>query len=238
MKKKYKDLLSKVFSILGEETSTRAVSVRLKALLDTQDYLNVREKAYIYKHFRNLSRVGDPEYYKFNTVILEATKVMNKVERNNTARAKKKIIKDTLKNNREQRLPVLFYLCSYHEKCAEDHKAYQGKLYVDRYWKSTLEQYPDLWWLVEPVQAYIRNHDLMTIQEATSSKPYLITRPNCKHFFIPIDIWTVLTSSLPAIKREHPESVQGTGNKSHRQYRKEYYKLRDRLRRNRDKEKD
>ena len=238
MKKQNKDLLIKVFSILGKETSVRAVSVHLKALLERQDYLNSREKAYLYRYFTDLARIGDPEYYKRNTVLAEATKVMNQVERNNTARTKKKIIKDTLRDNREQRLPVLFYLCSYHEKCALDHKEFQGKLYVDRFWKSSLEKYPDLWWLVEPVQSYIRNHDIMTIQEVTNSKPYLITRPYCKHFFTPIDIWTVLTSSLSAIKREHPESVQGTGKKSPRKYREEYYELREKIRNEIDKEKD
>ena len=231
MKKQNKDLLIKVFSVLGDtETNIRAKNEKVKLLLQEDTVLDNKEKSILFKYFKNLSRFATPDYLARNLTIQEATKAVNRAERASTARRKNRIIKETLRENRNQRLPVVFYLCSYHEKCAEDHKAFQGKLYVDRYWRSAVQQYQDLWWLLEPIEAYIRNHNILTMQEVVGDKPYLTTRPHCKHFFIPVDVWTVLTSSVQAIKREHPEAVQGTGKKSHRQYRRDYYNLRDNIR--------
>lgn len=231
MKKQNKDLLIKVFSVFGdEELGYRARIQKMKELLMKNDVLDNKEKSFLFKYFQNLAKVSTPDYLKRNYIIQDATKAVNRAERASTARRKNKLIKETLRENRSQRLPIIFYLCSYHEKCAEDHKAYQGKLYVDRYWRSSLEQYQDLWWLIQPVEAYIKNHSVMTMQEVIGDKPYLTTRPYCKHFFTPVDVWTVLTSSVQAIKREHPESVSGTGKKSFRQYRQDYYKLRENIR--------
>lgn len=230
MKNQNKDLLIKVFSVLGDNTGVRAKTERVKTLLQKDTALDNKEKSILFKYFKELARVGTPDYLSRNYVIQEATKFVNRAERASAARRKNKIIKETLRENRSQRLPILFYLCSYHEKCAEDHKDYQGRLYIDRYWRSALEQYKELWWLIEPIEAYIKNHRTLTMQEVVGDKPFLTTRPYCKHFFIPVDIWTVLTSSVSAIKREHPEAVQGTGKKSYRQYRRDYYKLRDNIR--------
>ena len=231
MKKQNKDLLIKVFSVFGdEELGYRARIQRMKELLMKNDVLDNKEKSFLFKYFQNLAKVSTPDYLKRNYIIQDATKAVNRAERASTARRKNNMIKNTLRENRNQRLPVIFYLCSYHEKCAEDHKAYQGKIYVDRYWRSSLEQYKDLWWLIEPVEAYVKNHDVMTMQEVIGNKPYITTRPYCKHFFLPVDVWTVLTSSVQSIKREHPESVSGTGKKSFRQYRQDYYKLREDIR--------
>lgn len=230
MKKQNKDLLIKVFSVLGDNTGVRAKTEKVKLLLQKDTALDNKEKSILFKYFKELSRVGTPEYLSRNLVIQEATKMVNRAERASTARRKNRIIKETLRDNRNQRLPVIFYLCSYHEKAALDHKDYQGKLYVDRYWRSAVLQYSELSWLEAPIDAYIKNHKILTMQEVVGDKPYLTTRPYCKHFFIPVDIWTVLTSSVQAIKREHPEAVQGTGKKSYRQYRQDYYKLRDNIR--------
>lgn len=231
MKKQNKDLLIKVFSVFGdEELGYRARIQRMKQLLEKDEALDNKEKSILYRYFQDLARISTKDYLMRNTVIQDATKMVNRAERASAARRKNKIIKETLKDNRSQRLPIIFYLCSYHEKCAEDHKAYQGKIYVDRYWRSALEQYTELMWLIDPIDAYIKNHDVMTMQEVVGNKPYITTRPYCKHFFIPVDVWTVLTSSVQAIKREHPESVSGTGKKSFRQYRQDYYKLREDIR--------
>lgn len=231
MKKQNKDLLIKVFSVLGDtEANIRAKNEKVKLLLQKDTVLDNKEKSILFKYFKNLSRFATPDYLARNLTIQEATKMVNRAERASTARRKNRIIKETLKENRSQRLPVVFYLCSYHEKPALDHKDYQGKLYIDRYWRSAVLQYGELAWLEAPIDAYIKNHKIQTMQEVVGDAPYLTTRPYCKHFFIPVDIWTVLTSSLSAIKREHPEAVQGTGKKSHRQYRRDYYKLRENIR--------
>lgn len=230
MKKQNKNLLIKVFSILGDTDSSFCTkNALIKKALENCTALDNKEKNQLFRYFKELSKISTPEYLSRNLTIRDATKMVNRAERSSTARRKKKIIKTTLKDNREQRLPVIFYLCSYHEKCAVGHKEYQGKIYVDRYWKSAIEQYHELWWLIAPVQDYIKTNHVLTVQEVTGNDPYLIIRPYCKHFFIPIEIMTVLGSSVAEIKREHPEAVRGTGSKSNKQYRQDYYKLRNRI---------
>jgi hypothetical protein len=221
MLKKNKSLLIKAFSLLTyRDMNVSKYATVLKTLLSTRDDLSSREKSVVYKYFMNMYRTKlyDPE---------GSIKFMNHFERVTTVRYKKDKLKETMSYNREQRLPVVFYLCTYHEKAGKDHKDYQGKIYVDRYWKSSLLQGHGhgLGWLEEPIRSYIKNHGILTVQDVTNGKPYLITRPYCRHKLIPLNTWDVLTSSLSAIKRDHPEAVMGSGSKSKRQYKKEYNDL-------------
>lgn len=226
MKKQNKDLLIKVFSVLGDTDSSFCTkNALIKNALGNCTVLDNKEKNILFKYFRNLAKTPVGAHQ-----IPDAVKAVNRAERASDARRKKKAIQNTLRENRGQRLPVVFYLCSYHEKCAKDHRDFQGKIYVDRYWKDAVLQYHELAWLIEPIEDYIKNNQVLTVQYITKNKPYLITRRYCKHFFIPVNTWTVLTSSLQEVKREHPEAVRGTGSKSNKQYRQDYYKLKDDIR--------
>lgn len=223
--RKNKSLLIKAFSILADDRGLPATRKAIRAMLQGRDDLNAREKNALYRRFTQLYLIGDEEYWARTTVIEDAMKLMNQIERRSTGRAKDRLIKETLESNRDQALPGIFYLCSYHEKPAKGHKDYQGKLYVDRYWRHTMKQRPELHWLVDPIEAYIRNHSILTVQQVVDHEPYLIKRPYCKHFFIPVNTWDVLTSSLSAIKREHPNAVMGTGSVSKAEYARRHGKL-------------
>ena len=225
MMRKNKSLLIKAFSILADDKGLVETRKSIRAMLQAREDLNVREKNALYRKFTRLYQIGDEEYWSRTNVIEDAMKLMNQIERRSTSRAKDKLIKETLESNRDQALPGIFYLCSYHEKPAKGHKEYQGKLYVDRYWRSTMKGHPELHWLEEPIAAYIRNHNVLTLQQVVDHEPYLIKRPYCKHFFIPINTWDVLTSSLSAIKREHPNAVMGTGSVSKAEYARRHGQL-------------
>ena len=225
MTKKNKSLLIKAFSILADDQGLVETRKSIRAMLQTRNDLNSREKNALYRKFTMLYQIGDEEYWARTRVIEETIKLMNQIERRSSTRAKDKLINDTLESNRDQALPGIFYLCSYHEKPAKGHKDYQGKLYVDRYWRHTMKQRPELHWLEEPIEAYIRNHQILTVQQVVDHEPYLIKRPYCKHFFIPINTWDVLTSSLSAIKREHPNAVMGTGSVSKAEYARRHGQL-------------
>lgn len=207
----------KIVGITGNYELKRS---HIKTLISGYDKFTAREKNYLYKLFMSLEK---------DTVtadqINDLIKSVNLVDRTATARLKKKVLRDTMKDNRLQKLPVIFYLCSYHEKPGLDHKDYQGKLYVDKYWRAGFKAAPELWWLVDPIEDYISSHEVLSVQKVTTGKPYLITRPYCKHKLIPVNTWDVLTSSLSYIKSEHPEAVMGTGSKFRRQYYKERKKL-------------
>lgn len=230
MKTKNKSLLIKAFSILGDSTGIVDKDKRIKSLIQQDELFDKSEKFALYKHFKWLIRIGDPKYWSLDSTIGSTVKLMNKLERSQIRRTKESKLKQGLKDNRDQNIPIIFYLCSWHDYCADGHQDYEGKLYVDKYWKSSMETHNELLWMIPGITAYIRNHKVQTIQGITHGEPYLVTRPHCKHFFIPIDTFTVLTSSLNAIKRENPQGFKKSAKKTPSQYRLEYYQLREAIR--------
>lgn len=93
---------------------------------------------------------------------------------------------------------TIFFLCSKHNKPAEDHKDWQGLMYVDRYWRTKVSGSN-----YYKVASYIKNHDIATVQEIMGPPVYLTTRPYCKHFFIPMDTDEVLHSSIKKLVDEY-----------------------------------
>lgn len=92
---------------------------------------------------------------------------------------------------------IIFFLCSNHYDSALDHAPYQGKVYVDRYWRhkvSGTEYYA--------VSAYIKNHNTISIQEIMGAPVYMTTRPYCRHYFTPISTNQVLGSSTKKLLKD------------------------------------
>lgn len=223
--RKNKSLLIKAFSVLAEDPGLPEVRRAVRAMLQERDDLNSQEKNAIYRRFVQLYQINDKRYWTTTDTISDTMSLISQIERRSTSRARVREIKEGLAANRDQSLPTIFYLCSYHEKPGKDHKEYQGKVYVDRFWRAAMKEHPELHWLEDPIEAYIRNHSVLTVQEVTNGKPYLLTRPYCKHFLIPINTWDILTSSVSAIKREHPEAVMGTGSVSKAEYARRHGKM-------------
>ena len=95
-----------------------------------------------------------------------------------------------------------FYLCSWHQTPAAGHKDLQGKLYVDRFWRSRVPES-----LAHTVQKLIDDRSMMTIQEVTGDPYWLIYRPYCRHYFVPIDTYEVLgAASEKELRSRHPEA--------------------------------
>lgn len=93
---------------------------------------------------------------------------------------------------------LIFYLCSYHSDCANDHVDYQGKIYVDEAWESVVSAD-----MKEKVQDYIDAHKIETIQNVRDGEPYLTTRPNCRHYFTPMSTEEVLGSSVKKMLKDN-----------------------------------
>lgn len=89
------------------------------------------------------------------------------------------ILKDELKENRKLENPKIFYLASEHNDSAEDHKDYQGKIYIDEKWKSLVKDKT----LKEEIERYISRNNIKTFQWVTFRPVWFITRPNCRHYF-------------------------------------------------------
>lgn len=81
-------------------------------------------------------------------------------------------------------LGIIFFLASEHADCADDHAEAQGKIYVHQNWQSMVKNDE----LREKVRAFIEQKDIKTIQWVKGAPTYFVTRPNCRHFFVPITI--------------------------------------------------
>ena len=92
----------------------------------------------------------------------------------------------------------IFYLCSTHIKPAKDHADWEGKIYVSADWQIRIDEE-----LHGKIAAYIRNHDVKTVEWVTGEPVYLVTRPNCKHYLIEVSVEEVLGNSVKSLLRKH-----------------------------------
>lgn len=105
-----------------------------------------------------------------------------------------------LKVGTATRSNAYMYLLSYHVYPATGHRDYQGKLYYDRYWKSKLKDDKDTY---DRVNKVIKGHGLLCMQDMTGEPVYMCTRPNCKHYFVPVTIDEVEKYSVNELLKRH-----------------------------------
>lgn len=109
-------------------------------------------------------------------------KSVNKVARDSMRREHATEMRDGLKDG------YIFFLCSWHKNAARDHVDYQGKIYIDRFWRSRILDEG----LRAQIEDYIKRHGTVTVQEIMGPPVYMINRPNCGHRMIPVEVGTVL----------------------------------------------
>lgn len=123
--------------------------------------------------------VKDNNFRQANAI---KNKIANKFERDK----KEKCINELMDNARQDK--TVFYLCSAHTHPAKDHKDHQGKIYVDAKWRDYMQNVKE----TNKVYKYIKSNNTTTIQKITSAPTYMIYRPYCKHYFVPISTSVVL----------------------------------------------
>ena len=92
----------------------------------------------------------------------------------------------------------VFYLCSWHGDCAEDHENWQGKMYYDRFWRRHVKDRKTQ----RKVSSFIEAEGLMSLQWIINKPIWLMTRPNCRHYFEQIAVKDVLSKSADALLDE------------------------------------
>ena len=137
----------------------------------------------------------------------EVVQMLGKIERRTSSRNQVKSIKNTLAharsvaNDAPGRLPMIFYACSVHSNPAKDHKDYQGKIYVDRYWrKYSTGMMPD--WLIAAVEDFIQKNEVVSVQKIMGPPVWLCTRPYCKHKLYPVNTLSVLTEDKATYQKK------------------------------------
>ena len=92
---------------------------------------------------------------------------------------------------------IVFYISNVFADCADDHKDYQGKKYYDKNYKTFVSKE-----LAIEIDKIIRQENMLSVQEVRDKKPYLTTRPNCRHTLKAISIEQALTKSSKTLVDE------------------------------------
>lgn len=101
-----------------------------------------------------------------------------------------------LKLQRGREEPVVFYLVSAHQHPQPAHEPLQGTVLIDRFWNMATDG-------DERIAGYLKTHKTHTVQWAMGAPHYLISRPNCRHYLIPLKTGEVVSSSLKQIRSRH-----------------------------------
>ena len=170
--------------------SLRKISEGLRAIVNGYSGITVFERFHLYSEAYNVARATRSSMNWKKRLAMRSSydkilKSARRVMRNRDLRRKKEAVRAMLHDP-----AVIFFVCSKHSNPAEDHKDYQGRIYVDRFWREKVSG--DLYYAV---QSYIKNRQIMTVQEVMGEPVYMTTRPYCKHYFIPVDTQTVLGQS-------------------------------------------
>lgn len=105
---------------------------------------------------------------------------------------------EAINKARSQPVPAPFWIVSWHGDCAEDHEAWQGRLYFDSAWKSFVPQGER-----ESVEAVIRSRGMKSIQWAMGRPVWMITRPNCRHYAEPVSADEAMKKTDSEILESH-----------------------------------
>lgn len=193
----------------GLNTNRRLVDINsdLRAVVNSYNGLNRNERARLFNTAYAIARrgrsSGSPDNWQrimsSRTVYDAFASASRRVNSTSASRHKHsalgKAISDFETDNGTE---PIFFVCSYHSNCAKDHSDYQGKVYVDRFWRTKVNG-SDYY----KVLSYIKNRNVLTIQQVVKSPIWLTTRPNCKHYFIPIATADVLSSSPKKLLHQH-----------------------------------
>lgn len=141
------------------------------------------------------------------------SKIGNEYAREEETRLKEELLDDLQKESEEsaesaKSLPdvKMFYMCSKHLDCAEDHELWQGKLYYDRFWRRYVKDEE----LRKQILTFIKENELNSMQWVINDPVWLITRPNCRHYFEKISIKEALSAPAEEILETH-NMVRETG---------------------------
>lgn len=211
-------LVKLIYEAVQNQIPEEKILIKVRDIINDIPNFNIREKAQMYVLVKKIATLMYMQEGKlYNKQILKYSTGINKIQEHADSRKRRIGVRDEMRAHRAE--GGVFYLLSSHSNPALGHAPYQGKIFVDRYWKSITGG-------DKRVQAYIRNHDTMTVQEIMKEPVYMITRPYCKHFFIELDTEEVLNNGAKKVKEMHPEAQVRTQNIN---YRQKYYRLRQRI---------
>jgi hypothetical protein len=213
-----------VFNGVQGGKSLKSIRTELTRLISSYNGLNQYERAHLVATATDIAKktkANSPQaaaYLSHRTVYDQLDVATRKVAASMQLRNKRRRVRDELRQG-----DTIFFLCSYHSNPAMDHKDHQGKIYVDRFWRTKVNGVD-----YYKVASYIKNHNVETIQSIMGEPVYLTTRPYCKHYFTPVSTEDVLHSSAKSLLHQTHSFhySQDTADESYYDRRAEvYYEL-------------
>lgn len=132
-----------------------------------------------------------------NKIFTESNKIAYDIGQQEEEKGKNKVIEDIEKQAKEQK--NVFYLCSAHRDSALDHVNYQGKIYVDERWMDIITDLN----LRGRIAQFVYMNNIKTFQWVIGKPVWMITRPNCRHFFKVIDNEQAMSNSSAKLLKKH-----------------------------------
>lgn len=212
----------------SSEGTLVSIRKRVSAVLAQAAWLDNKSRSDIMEQAMKVGRVcllvPKEELAKFVSMNLdEVMKAWNRAYKRTWVRTRKTNVMSGMKLQRGRVDPVVFYLVSSHQKPQPAHEPLQGKLLVDYYWRSVLEGD----YRLERVGKIVRNRKIRTVQWALGAPHYLITRPNCRHYLIPVKTNDVLALGIRDIRALYQKKRTGIRRPlTDQMRRKEYLELR------------
>ena len=176
----------------------------VSAVLNSISWMDVRMKADVAREAEALARnnLGIASTYPWKVPsgiayhLEEVMKAFNRAYKKAWKRTAKTYIGSQLKLQRGREEPVVFYLVSSHQKPQPAHEPLQGTVLIDRYWNAATGG-------DERIEGYLKTHKVHTVQWAMGAPHYLISRPNCRHYLIPLKTEEVVSSTVKQIRSRH-----------------------------------
>ena len=193
---------------LGDGLMARSPERAVLSSAEAIPWLDKESKADVRRTLSSLRRIGvllakDPSEvpsYVASRCVYEIVKSLNRAKRREWRKTKELHVKTGMKLCRARKDSIVFYLVSSHQKPQKAHADFQGKVLVDRYWRAVLERSPRRY---AEVEAHLKTHPTMTVQQAMDAPHYLIVRPNCRHYLIPVPTSKILCLSQKELREAY-----------------------------------
>lgn len=175
-----KSLKRRIARIVGSNDDDAAIIVIVTMIMAL--YWRLRKQKLVYSN-------NYAEEIERSHILEESHSAAFKTQRKQIGEEKQAFIMSDIQANRLN--DKWFYLCSSHTDSAEDHKPWQGKVYID-------ENCDD-----EKCLALAREYHMKTYQWVIAEPVWMVTRPNCRHYFKSLTYKEVKGKSYDDLVKEH-----------------------------------
>lgn len=197
------EILSVIYSDIIKQKSIYAIHQDIKKTITIKGIKSKKIVDYSYKLINklkqktnNINNILDLPLFVYNffvknNVYIEMKTIVYDEIKKYESKEKENILNYEFEKNRTLENPKIFYISSVHYPSAKDHENYQGVIFYDRFWRRFIKNDE----LKEKIENIIKEKDLKSVQWVINRPVWLITRPNCTHYFKSLSVSDVINFS-------------------------------------------